>query len=89
MLIVVQTMFQFAAQCIAVILLRRKGRAAPNVFRMPLYPIPALVALAGWLYIVLSSGAGHIAIGFAVAITGVGAYLFQAKPKHEWPFQTS
>jgi amino acid transporter len=85
-LIVVQTMFQFAAQCIAVILLRRKGAAAPDSFRMPFYPWPALVALAGWLYILLSSGAVHIAIGFAVALTGAAAYLLQAKPKQEWPF---
>jgi amino acid transporter len=85
-LIVVQTMFQFAAQCIAVILLRRNGRARSDTFRMPLYPLPALIALAGWFYIVLSSGTLHIAIGFAVALTGVGAYLLQAKPKNEWPF---
>jgi amino acid transporter len=85
-LIVVQTMFQFAAQCVAVILLRRNGRTPSDTFRMPLYPLPALVALAGWFYIVLSSGTLHIAIGFAVALTGAGAYLLQAKPKNEWPF---
>jgi amino acid transporter len=85
-LIVVQTMFQFAAQCVAVILLRRQRRSSPGKFRMPLYPLPALIALAGWLYIVVSSRAINIAIGFAVAFTGAGAYLLQAKPKQEWPF---
>jgi len=85
-LIVVQTMFQFAAQCIAVILLRRKAVGAPDTFRMPLYPLPALIALCGWLYIVVSSKPTHIAIGLATAAIGAGVYLLQAKQKLEWPF---
>jgi amino acid transporter len=85
-LIVVQTMTQFAAQCIAVILLRRKAVAAPNSFRMPLYPLPAIVALAGWSYIVISSKVSHILIGIAMATTGAAVYLFQAVRKKEWPF---
>lgn len=85
-LIVIQTMIQFAAQCVAVILLRRRSAAAPGAFRMPLYPLPAIVALAGWIYIVLSSNPAHIAIGFAMATTGAAAYLLQAKRKEEWPF---
>jgi amino acid transporter len=85
-LIVVQTMFQFAAQCIAVILLRRKAVGTPDTFRMPLYPLPALIALCGWLYIVISSKPTHIAIGLATAAIGAGVYLLQAKQKLEWPF---
>lgn len=85
-LIVVQTMFQFVAQCVAVILLRRKAVAAPGAFRMPLYPLPALVALAGWSYIVLSSNPRHIAIGIVMAVIGAAVYLLQARQKEEWPF---
>ena len=85
-LIVIQTMLQFAAQCVAVILLRRKSIAAPGAFRMPLYPLPAIVALAGWIYIVVSSNPIHIAIGFAMAVIGTTIYLLQARQKREWPF---
>jgi amino acid transporter len=85
-LIVIQTMIQFAAQCVAVILLRRKSIAAPGAFRMPLYPLPAMIALAGWIYIVASSNSMHIAIGFAMATIGVIVYLLQARQKREWPF---
>ena len=85
-LIVIQTMIQFAAQCVAVILLRRRSVAAPGAFRMPLYPLPAIVALAGWIYIVLSSNPAYIAIGFAMAVTGAAVYLLQARRKNEWPF---
>lgn len=86
-LIVVQTMTQFAAQCIAVMLLRRRGGAGQGSFRMPLYPLPALIALLGWIYIVVSSKGLHIAIGAAMAATGAGAYLLLARHKKEWPFQ--
>ncbi len=88
-LIVIQTMLQFAAQCVAVILLRRNSLAAPGAFRMPLYPLPAIVALAGWIYIVASSNPRHIAIGFAMATAGVILYLLQARQKREWPFKSN
>jgi amino acid transporter len=85
-LIVVQTMTQFAAQCVAVMVLRRKGIAANDTFRMPLFPLPAAVALLGWIYIVVSSKPFHIAIGAAMALTGTGAYLLMARSKRDWPF---
>ena len=86
-LIVVQTMTQFAAQCVAVILLRRKNFATQDSYRMPLFPLPAVIALLGWLYIVLSSKGLHIAIGAAMAFIGLGAYLLLARSKQEWPFK--
>ncbi len=85
-LIVVQTMLQFAAQCVAVMMLRRQGVAAPGAFRMPLFPLPAIVALMGWMYIVFSSKPAYIAIGLVMAVIGVVIYLLQARQKNEWPF---
>ncbi|MEO6801826.1 MAG: APC family permease [Granulicella sp.] len=86
-LIVVQTMTQFGLQCIAVMLLRRRRIAPEGSFRMPLYPLPALIALAGWLYIVVTSKGVHILIGVAMAAAGTAIYLLQARGKQEWPFQ--
>ncbi len=86
-LIVVQTLTQFGLQCVAVMLLRRKSIAPPDSFRMPLYPLPAIIALAGWSYIVLSSKGVHILIGVSMAATGAVTYLLQARGKQEWPFQ--
>jgi len=86
-LIVVQTMFQFAAQCIAVILLRRQDAAAKNRFRMPLFPLPALIALVGWIYITVTSKPAHIAIGIAMFLAGTAVYLIQARRQRHWPFR--
>ena len=55
---------------------------------MPLFPVPAIVALAGWLYIVASSNPVHIAIGFIMAAIGATIYLLQARRMNEWPFRT-
>ena len=86
-LIVVQTLLQSGLQCVAVMLLRRRRIAPPESFRMPLYPLPAVVALAGWSYIIFSSKGLHILIGIAMAALGAGVYLLQARGKQEWPFQ--
>jgi amino acid transporter len=85
-LIVVQALFQFAAQCIAVELLRRRNRGATESYRMPLYPFPAAIALAGWIYIAFSSGFEYVAIGLATVGAGAAVYLLKAKSERGWPF---
>jgi amino acid transporter len=85
-LIVVQAIFQFAAQCVAVALIRRRNPAVSDVYRMPLYPIPAVIALLGWLYIAGSSGLRYLAIGIATVAVGSGIYLLKARHEQQWPF---
>ncbi|MGB6744357.1 MAG: amino acid permease, partial [Terracidiphilus sp.] len=82
----VQAIFQFAAQCVAVELLRRRKLLADDSYRMPLYPLPAAIALLGWIYIALSSGPRYVVIGLSVAAVGAGVYLTKAKFMREWPF---
>ena len=48
--------------------LRRTQPDAPRPFRMWLYPVPALVALAGWIFVFATSG-GEV-IGFGLATLG-------------------
>lgn len=85
-LIVIQTLFQFVAQCIAVILLRKRTAPAPDQFRMPFFPLPALIAMAGWLYIAATSKPVHIVIGVAMLLAGASIYLVRARRHGEWPF---
>ncbi len=85
-LIVTQTLLQFAAQCVAVILLRRQRRDTADAYRMPLYPLPALIALAGWMYIVVTSGRRYIALAAAFLALGIAVFLMRARQKKDWPF---
>ena len=84
-MIVIQTLFQFVAQCVAVILLRRRNPQADR-FRMPLYPLPVMVAVVGWLYITVTSQTHHIVVAAGLLTLGIVVYLLQARGRREWPF---
>jgi amino acid transporter len=87
-LIVVQAIFQFGAQCVAVDLLRRRGKSPVNTYRMPFYPLPAAIALLGWIYIALSNGLRYVAIALGTVAIGAALFLIRAKFEREWPFAT-
>ena len=86
MLIVLQIVTQFAAQCVAVVMIRRRRPDIARPFQMPLYPVPVLLALAGWIFVLCCSGLPYILAGIGVTIAGVLAYLWRASRVHEWPF---
>jgi amino acid transporter len=73
-LIQVQILLQFVWQCAAVILLRRYRPDVAKPFRMWLYPLPALVSLAMWIYIFVSAPAAGIVFSFAFLALAVGAF---------------
>jgi amino acid transporter len=72
-------------QCIPVVLAvprlraRARGKAPGTTFRMPAYPLPVIVALAGWIYIVATSGAAYLAAGVAATALGIGAYAWRTR----------
>jgi hypothetical protein len=53
---------------------------------MWLYPVPSFVALGGWLWMLIGSGWEYIALGIAILLLGIAAYLWQARQRREWPF---
>ena len=53
---------------------------------MWLYPLPSMIAMAGWIFIITTSGWKYIASGFAVIAVGIAAYLWRARAAGEWPF---
>lgn len=87
-LIVIQAMFQFLAQCFAVILLRRHQND-DQVFRMPMYPFPVIVAIFGWLYIVVTSHVVNIVAAVAMLLLGTSIFLALARSRHTWPWNAS
>lgn len=74
-LIVTRILEQFVAQAIGVMLLRRFRPDLPRPYRMFLYPLPALLALGGWLYVYATSEWLYIALGAATLAAGVVAFL--------------
>lgn len=74
-LILVQILSQFVWQCAGVILLRRYRKDLQQPFIMWLYPVPALLSLALWLYVFAS--APHQGQLFAFAFLVAGLFSFR------------
>jgi amino acid transporter len=76
-------LIQSIMQIVALALVRRRG---PAPFRMPLYPLPAIVALVGWILAFAYTGPLAIAIGVGWLVLGIAAYLVLARAQRAWPF---
>lgn len=72
------------AQIVALFVLRGRGGRAP--FRMPLFPLPALIALAGWVLAFVSTGTSAILLGVLWLAAGIAVYAFMASRQRAWPF---
>ncbi len=87
-LVITRILLQFFLQQCGVILLRIQRPELPRPFRIPLYPLPPIVAIAGFLFILANRA--HAIEGLAVAagigISGTIIYLFRARGLREWPF---
>jgi len=74
-LMTARILVQFIGQIVAVDYLRRRRTDIRRPFRMWLYPLPSLLALAGWTYIFLTSGWTFILYGLLTLAAGIAAYL--------------
>jgi amino acid transporter len=84
-LIVLRALVQFIGQNAGLHLLRRNRRDLPIPFRMWLYPLPSLIAAAGWLFIFVTSRQ-FMLLGFGFLTSGVLAFLLHQRLRREWPF---
>lgn len=73
-LITTRVLEQFVAQAVGVMLLRRLRPDLPRPFRVWLYPLPCLAALAGWLYVYGSARVLYIGLGLGTLVAGVAVY---------------
>jgi amino acid transporter len=78
-LIATRILVQFIGQIAGVMRLRRVNPDMPRPYRIWLYPVPAFVALAGWLFIFLTTNVQVIAFGLGLLVLGVGAFAVWSK----------
>ena len=95
MLVITRILLQFSLQQIGVILLRIRRPDLPRPFRIPLYPLPPLVAMAGFAFMLFDPRRAHAKGGsglfelygaIAIAVSGTLIYLFRAHRLAQWPF---
>jgi amino acid transporter len=82
-------MMQFILQAIGVMIFRAKQPEHERPFRMWLYPVPALLALAGFVYILISrkNFEREVFLATILIVVGTTAYLARARRRLEWPFR--
>jgi APA family basic amino acid/polyamine antiporter len=85
-LIVTRILVQFMGQAFGLILLRRQQPDMPRPYRMWLYPVPALVALAGWIFVFATTQVAVILFGVGVLALGCVAFLLWSWNTKRWPF---
>jgi amino acid transporter len=76
---------QFVGQAIGVILLRKANRTKLP-FKMPLYPLPVILAITIWILVFISTGKEFMLSGLIVILSGVVVYLIKSKRNNDWPF---
>jgi amino acid transporter len=91
MLVITRILLQFFLQHVGVILLRIQRPELARPFRMPLYPLPPLVAIAGFVFMLVnrSHALDGLGIAAAIAISGTLIYLVRALRLSQWPFALS
>ena len=84
-LVVVRILMQFSLQHVGVMLLRRRRPDMVRPFRMWLYPLPPIVALVGFGYIVFvrRGSAMDLMIAAAVVLVGTVVFLLRTRGQSE------
>lgn len=87
-LIVTRIVFQFLLQAIGLVAFRKRLGGQPNPFRMPFYPIPALLAIAGFLFVLVEGRnlAAELEFAAVLLLTGLIIYLLRSAAQKAWPF---
>jgi amino acid transporter len=78
-LVVIRIVMQFSLQHVGVMLLRKRRPEMQRPFRMWMYPLPPIVALAGFAYIVFVRRGSGMELMLAGAVVLVGTVVFVAR----------
>lgn len=86
-ILAMRILIQFIGQGAGLLILsKRKGRSFFK-WKMPLFPIPVILAVLIWLGIFFSTGKQMIFTGLGVIAAGIIAFCIKAKYNKEWPFE--
>ncbi len=89
-LVAIRIVLQFLLQQVGVIVLRIREPERARPFRMWLYPLPPILAFAGFLFILISrhQAIREFSYATAVAVSGAVIFLARSRIRREWPFAT-
>lgn len=88
-LMAARILIQFIGHTVALFLIRARRPDIVRPFQMPLYPLPAIVSMVGYLYVFIALGPAFMIFGVGTLAVGVVVYLISAKVQQQWPFAVS
>lgn len=84
-ILAMRILVQFIGQAIGLLLLHKAKRNQHFPWRMPLFPIPVVIAILIWIGIFYSTGALML-YGLGVITAGIIVYFIKAYFTKDWPF---
>lgn len=75
-LVVIRVLVQFLGQTIGIVILRTRHPEFPRPFRMWLYPLPALLAFVGFIYLLVMRPKSSEALVLALAVAAIGTVIY-------------
>jgi amino acid transporter len=85
-ILAMRIMIQFIGQAVGLLILRSKKDRTEFPYKMPLFPLPVILAIGMWLFILISTGSKLMFAGLIVIFVGAIVYFIKAKVQKEWPF---
>lgn len=87
-LVVIRIIIQFLAQIVGVMILRQRKPDMPRPFKMWLYPLPAVIAIIGFLYVLFMRPNFQKEIRYAAVLIVAGLVIFfiRSYRRGEFPF---
>jgi len=85
-LVATRVLIQYLPQTVGFFLLRFRAPQLQRPFRMWFYPVPGIISLFGWLYVLATAERKSIFFALAVFAVGSAAYFIRAQLQGEWPF---
>jgi len=86
-ILAMRIMVQFIGQAVGVIMLRKRNGTKALPYKMPLYPLPVILAIAMWLFVFYSTGLKVINSFLIVFGSGLVVYFIYAKLQNQWPYK--
>jgi amino acid transporter len=86
-ILAMRCLIQFVGQAVGLMMLHRRWKAERWPFRMWLYPVPVILAIAGWIGIFISTGRTPMLASLAAMTAGILVYLGRARLLRQWPFE--
>ena len=87
-IITMRVFTQFIAQTVGLMLVRRRLGSGSMPWKMWLYPLPALLTIAIWVWIYSSAKPLQQAMGVVAPLIGTFAFLVFARRTKTWPYRT-